>query len=1511
MLRNLIFTCIFAIAAFSSTQAQISIVFTGGTAEPGESIDIDVSVSDFTDIVSFQFSVNWDPNVLTFGSIENVTTDLEQFSAEGNIGTPPGAIAVSEGQLTASWNLDNTDPRSLSDDTRLFSIRFNSVGAACDQTNISLSDTPRRIEVADDNFVDISAIATNSVVELNGVNCEDNGGGDNGGGDNGGDDNGGGTTTFPECDNSYEGTTDVVLAVDCVGADVGATNICVPVTTANFSNIASLQTGVTWDPTQLSFTSINEVGITGITTNENDASNGSIRLLWIIGFSDDPVSVDDDAVLFEVCFDVLGDNGVSAQIMLSDLPSFNVEVASGDGVTLDVSTGVGSINVGQAGGDNGGGDNGGDDNGGGDNGGDDNGGGDNGGGSSSGGTENMCADSDDTSIIIQGGTVPENGNICIPVTSMNFNNIASLQTGFQWDSNVIDYTGINEVTLTGVTLNESNVDNGDMRILWLVPFGGDNISPADGSVLFEICFDGIGTDEQTSALEFVELTNFGIEVANGSGDTETLCISQGQLTIGEDNGGGDNGGNNDGGTNMGTNDGTNLCASSSDVSLILSDFAPELNQNICVPVTTRNFTDIASIQTGITWNSNVLSFTAFEEEAISGVSLNESNTADGELKLLWLIGLGDDPVTLDDDVILFNVCFDVVGVSGESSSVDIESLPGFAIEVASGAGLPQTVCIDNGFVQLEGEIMTGGDLVLNGETITNAQTGQQSCVDISVQNFENVQSAQFNIQWDSTFMTYADVMNPGVLNNFGNGNINQTAGNNLRISWNPNSSQSVADNSTIFTLCFDVIGSCEGTRMSPLTFVNTPTIGIEFTNNSNELIPVNVQSGTVGITCDTGPETVLGPGIITGPMCPDDATGSIMIAAPGAFIAPVSCTWTREDGSVVRSSTDNCNLIGVPSGTYTLTATDATGQTDTRMYLIPSVEGEPEITFNTVDATCTTGGSINTDIRGATGPFSFAWTGGLPDTEDQTGLDAATYQVTITDTNTGCTFIRTVPVRGAINSEDPLSIVAINIQNGTCDGGSRIEIDPMGGCRPYSYMWTGPNGETSTESDLFRIAAGTWNVTVTDFAGGTISETYMITSDVPEIQITESSVIRPTCDALNSGSIFVDVTGGCSTYIYEWNGPNGFRSTQEDISNLEAGEYTLDVTDSSDAGIFTTRRITLTLEGNVDFTSEVINVSNLEGNNGAINIDIPGGGLDTLGFAWSDGSTDLSRDSLMAGEYTLTISDGTDCPTIFFTEVKWTAIFLDGVDVSSPVSCIDLEDAVISGNIIGGCEERIIRVNGVETSFPLMNLAPGTYEITADDACGTMASKTITIEPYQSFTVNPAIVCDSNEADSGRVTLETTGGSENFSVEWSDGTVDPNDQRIVSGLSQGAITAIISDGCEDMEVSNINVPDCTGPDDDPTVCIGTPIITPNGDNLNETLNFSCDGSPAPSPNNLTIYDRWGRLVFEANNYNNTWSGTDSDGQALSEGGYLWVLVEGTGINRVIHRGTVTVLKSGN
>ena len=86
------------------------------------------------------------------------------------------------------------------------------------------------------------------------------------------------------------------------------------------------------------------------------------------------------------------------------------------------------------------------------------------------------------------------------------------------------------------------------------------------------------------------------------------------------------------------------------------------------------------------------------------------------------------------------------------------------------------------------------------------------------------------------------------------------------------------------------------------------------------------------------------------------------------------------------------------------------------------------------------------------------------------------------------------------------------------------------------------------------------------------------------------------------------------------------------------------------------------------------------------------------------------------------------------------------------------------------------------------------------------------------------------------------------------------------------------------------------------------IITPNGDGMNDVFRIMLTGDGAPEyyssfPNStLIIYNRWGKKVFESNNYRNDW-----DGESLSDGVYYWNLYLADGKETEMN-GTVTILR---
>ena len=81
-------------------------------------------------------------------------------------------------------------------------------------------------------------------------------------------------------------------------------------------------------------------------------------------------------------------------------------------------------------------------------------------------------------------------------------------------------------------------------------------------------------------------------------------------------------------------------------------------------------------------------------------------------------------------------------------------------------------------------------------------------------------------------------------------------------------------------------------------------------------------------------------------------------------------------------------------------------------------------------------------------------------------------------------------------------------------------------------------------------------------------------------------------------------------------------------------------------------------------------------------------------------------------------------------------------------------------------------------------------------------------------------------------------------------------------------------------------------------------MTPNGDGANDV--FYIENIDTFPNNYLTIYNRWGNVVFETRSYNNDWEGT-YNGQPLPVGTYYYYMELNDPDNRS-HSGHITILR---
>ncbi|MDG2228144.1 MAG: gliding motility-associated C-terminal domain-containing protein, partial [Flavobacteriales bacterium] len=97
---------------------------------------------------------------------------------------------------------------------------------------------------------------------------------------------------------------------------------------------------------------------------------------------------------------------------------------------------------------------------------------------------------------------------------------------------------------------------------------------------------------------------------------------------------------------------------------------------------------------------------------------------------------------------------------------------------------------------------------------------------------------------------------------------------------------------------------------------------------------------------------------------------------------------------------------------------------------------------------------------------------------------------------------------------------------------------------------------------------------------------------------------------------------------------------------------------------------------------------------------------------------------------------------------------------------------------------------------------------------------------------------------------------------------------------------------EDSDGITVFVEDCEIPN----------VISPNGDGQNEV--FFTNYATHHSDVNLTIYNRWGRVVYKTDNYDNTWNGVNMNGNRVAAGTYFYTM-RWDGGEKDAH-GTITV-----
>jgi gliding motility-associated-like protein len=187
-------------------------------------------------------------------------------------------------------------------------------------------------------------------------------------------------------------------------------------------------------------------------------------------------------------------------------------------------------------------------------------------------------------------------------------------------------------------------------------------------------------------------------------------------------------------------------------------------------------------------------------------------------------------------------------------------------------------------------------------------------------------------------------------------------------------------------------------------------------------------------------------------------------------------------------------------------------------------------------------------------PFSYLWSNNQT-TDSATNLNAATFNVTVTDNN-NCTSTSNVTLQQpTLLQSNP------TVNNVKCFGGNDGSIisNPNGGTPPYTFAWS----NNQATQNAAQLSFGNYVATVTDANGCTHTFSRNVTQ--PDTLRATASAIRETCIAISDGKLIPNAFGGTPPYNFSYTRDQfSFTAIPLDtVKNLTPATYTLRVTDAN------------------------------------------------------------------------------------------------------------------------------------------------------------------------------------------------------------------------------------------------------------------------------------------------------------------------------------------------------------
>lgn len=467
------------------------------------------------------------------------------------------------------------------------------------------------------------------------------------------------------------------------------------------------------------------------------------------------------------------------------------------------------------------------------------------------------------------------------------------------------------------------------------------------------------------------------------------------------------------------------------------------------------------------------------------------------------------------------------------------------------------------------------------------------------------------------------------------------------------------------------------------------------------------------------------------------------------------------------------------------------------------------------------------------------------------------------------------------------------IDGGNSDSGNGFEI-----------AWLDENGATiagENQPILTTTTAGNYTLQITNSANGCVETAMAIVediSDIPDIAASVSNEIN--CVNL---SAFLSGEGSAtgSNIVYQWQNSQGiWESDNLNYATNAGGTYSLIVTNLDNNCVATQAVV---VDENTQAPELFLNSNQTLPCEGAMEILPTNTPPNTYTYDWTNADGNPIADATtatpsveIAGTYSVIITDSSNgCTNTTATEILANETTPQGVDLAlqTPTCFGDADGQIMVESVIDGNGPFLFSIDGNTFSDNMIfdNLPAGSFELIVESqASGCVYTEMVTLD------------------DGDLVNLEL---GEDLTINLGEtievGAQFPVDESIIDNVVWTTAAQITCDTCLtnpvllmenttfDLTVTTEN--GCVVSDQiqilvqDNTETFAPNVFSPNNDGMNDRFTIYSNNDLL-TIKTLAVYDRWGSLVFENNNFapndeNLGWDGT-FNGKAARQGVYIYM-----------------------